>query len=101
VDLQENTQYQLSFWVKGEGLRDLKYVYSGREGDPATDSFNFQDHATSDNINLSKSWNRETENVSWSSSYGQKGVTIGFSLQFNFVGQGTFYLSDVELHQVP
>jgi hypothetical protein len=39
-----------------------------------------------------------TDTLTWKTTIDKEHDTVGFSFEFHFFGQGTFYLSDVELH---
>jgi hypothetical protein len=99
--LAVDATYQISFWIKGEGVRSLQYDLSGREADPAPETRDYQDHHIGNSISLNSSWYQVTEQISWASSYRQKNVSVGFGFSLKFFGQGTLYLSDVEIHKVP
>lgn len=100
VPMKSETDYEVSFWVKGEGVREVSYAFGGgQERFPGTDDRSFNTIKITNPISLTTAWNQIDDTISWQTSNGVRNDTVNFGFQINFYGQGKVYLADVQVHQ--
>ena len=102
VTLSSETEYQISFWIKSEGVHDASLMFHGDQllhpgtGDRTHTRVKFKKP-----ISLGANWARVVENVSWNTTYpGREHDPTAFWFHIGFYGQGKLYLSDVEIHKL-
>jgi len=103
LPLVSETQYQVSFWVKATGVHDLTYGFGGeqRSKNPGAD---YSPGHTIDIVNSfspGSSWSRVSDTISWATTSEKKHDTSNFGFGIKFEGQGSLYIADVEVHQIP
>ena len=102
MNLKSETQYEITFWIKGDGVHDASYHLHGTQrAHPGTDDDTRNWISMDNNVSLSSSWSQVTDTVSWSTTNGVKKDPNGFGLSFTFLGQGDLYLADMQVHELP
>jgi len=103
LPLVSETQYQVSFWVKGAGVHDLTYGFGGEQPskNPATDDSPNRGIAIINSFSPGSSWSRVSDTISWATTNEKKHDTANFGFAIKFEGQGSLYIADVEVHQLP
>lgn len=100
MGLTSDTQYQFSFWIKGEGIHDVSYSFHGRQArNPGTTDRATNPVSMNNPVNVGSMWNNVTDTISWTSTNSIQKDSVGFQLEFDFRGQGNLYLSGLELHK--
>ncbi len=102
TNLISDTQYQFSFWIKGDGPHDVSYHFKGRQSlHPGTGDRSGNWIFIDKPVSLDSSWNKVTDTISWPTTTENQHDPVGFLFAIHFYGQGSLYISDVELHQMP
>jgi hypothetical protein len=100
--LNSDTQYQVSFWLKGDGPHNVSYRLKGHQLlHPGTGDRSGNWIMIDKPVSLDSSWTRVTDTISWATTTENQHDPVGFTFAFHFYGQGDLYISDVELHQMP
>jgi len=101
TNITSDTQYEFSFWVKSDGIRNLSYSFHGNQAKhPGITDYEFNHVGMDNTFSAGSSWTKVSNTISWSTTNGKKKDAANFGFAFNFYGQGNLYISGIELHQV-
>jgi hypothetical protein len=100
VSMKSETDYEVRFWIKGEGIREVSYAFNaGQLRYPGTNDYSFNSVKITNPSSLSTAWNQVDDTISWRTTNGVRNDPENFGFQINFYGQGKLYLADVHVHQ--
>jgi hypothetical protein len=100
VPLDSETDYEVTFWIKGDGVHDVTYAFhGGQTRNPGTDDRDINFFDITKPVSLSSSWSQVDEIVSWNTTNGHQHDSVNFGFSFNFYGQGHLYMADIQVHK--
>ncbi len=107
IFLKPNVEYELSFFVKGNGFSDSKVSLTAtasaleKSGKEERYSSERLESVTQTDFGISSSWSQVKRKVRFEKTKGEKKEGEDFKLTFTFSGEGSFYLDDVLLVEKP
>ncbi len=101
--LKSDTEYELSFFVKGNGFGDCQVSLTGsssfleKKGNEERYAGEGLNAIAQSNFNVNSSWSQQKKKVRYTKTKGDKKEPEEFRLAFTFIGEGSFYMDDVVL----
>jgi hypothetical protein len=97
VQLKFNQSYRLHFWLKGDGMTDMRWFL---QADYHPTETKFQAPSFERGLDAGGTWSEITESVRTNSCPDPTITTWGYHFSYQFTGQGTFYSTIPSLQEV-